>query len=250
MDQQRYSRRDFISSYGYRRPGIRLEFARLRELRAGRRCAGLFLRAAFRRSLGLCESEGQSGDTRQPDARDRARSTRWSNEPDFVVFTGDLTQTTDDPKVRRATAARVSGNRRRAEGAAGAFLRRRARRVARSRRGLSGSLRWRAPLHVRSQGCALHRARQHFRPGAGARFHADRVAEGGLGAHLEGRAHRRADPSPALLAVSAVGLGHSRRRGGDRASDAVPECHRVLRPHSSRASPHAPATSRTTPRWR
>ncbi len=35
------------------------------------------------------------------------RSTRSSTKPDFVVFTGDLTQTTDDPAVRRARLREV-----------------------------------------------------------------------------------------------------------------------------------------------
>ena len=100
MDQQRYSRRDFIALTGI---------------------GGL----VFASSLPGCASYGQAGgaqdfsfvqlsdvhwgysnpkvnpETRASLMRAIGAVNAMEQRPDFVVFTGDLTQTTDDPKVRR-----------------------------------------------------------------------------------------------------------------------------------------------------
>ena len=122
----------------------------------------LLLRAALRHALGL---QGRRP-TRTPRARSKRRSprsTRLRQQPDFIVFTGDLTHTTDDPKERRAAHG---ANSRRSSSAlqrqGRALHAGRARRVARQRRGVQGVLR-RDALHLRPQGRAFHRARQRLR---------------------------------------------------------------------------------------
>lgn len=101
MDEQRYSRRDFMALTGI---------------------GGL----VFASGLPGCASYGQAGRAQQdfsfvqlsdihwgysnPKVNPEPRATlmrtiaavnTMEQQPDFVVFTGDLTQTTDDPKVRR-----------------------------------------------------------------------------------------------------------------------------------------------------
>ena len=100
MDDKNYSRRDFMKMAGV--------------------CGGL----VFTSALPGCASMGQSGatdfsfvqlsdihwgygnpkvnpDTRGTLTRALAAVNGLEQKPDFVVFTGDLTQTTDDPKLRR-----------------------------------------------------------------------------------------------------------------------------------------------------
>ena len=101
MDEQRYSRRDFMALAGI---------------------GGL----VFASGLPGCASYGQAGSAQRdfsfvqlsdvhwgyanPKVNPEPRATvmrtiaavnAMEQQPDFVVFTGDLTQTTDDPKVRR-----------------------------------------------------------------------------------------------------------------------------------------------------
>ena len=101
MDEQRYSRRDFMALTGI---------------------GGL----VFASGLPGCSSYGQPGSTQQDFSFVQLSDVHWGyanpkvnpetrasltraiaavnaleQKPDFVVFTGDLTQTTDDPKIRR-----------------------------------------------------------------------------------------------------------------------------------------------------
>ena len=156
-------------------------------------------------------------------------------QPDFVVFTGDLTQTTDDPQAASRAAARGAGDRCRAASAAGAVLRRRARRIAGSRRGLSGGVRWCAELHLRSQGRSLHRPRQHLAAGAGAGRGATRLAPQGPRRPGEGGADRRPDASAAVSRSTRNGTG--RRGTGRRRSTCCPRM---------RMSPSSTATFTTS----
>ena len=83
-------------------------------------------------------------------------------QPEFIVFTGDLTHTTDDPKERRQRMTRISRHRVGAEGRRRPLHAGRARCVARQRRGVHRAFRKDA-LHLRSQGRAFHRRRQRVR---------------------------------------------------------------------------------------
>ena len=120
-----------------------------------------------------------------------------AQQPDFIVFTGDLTHTTDDPKLRRERMKRfheiVSAlavkDVRFMPGEHDASLDK--------GEAYQGVLR-RPPLHVRPQGRALHRPRQRLRSGRQAGRRAARLARRRPQAAQDRRPHRRADASAAV----------------------------------------------------
>ena len=170
-------------------------------------------------------------------AAHRGRDQRPRRQADFVVFTGDLTHTTDDPKERRRRMAEfksiVSGLGR----ARGALHPRRARRFGRSRRGLPRALR-RHALQLRPQGI-------HF-------VALDNVSDpaGALGD--EQIAWLRRDlarppraPRPWWCSrtgrsstSSPLGLDHDGRAGRDRRPLGARERDGLLRSHPPGAPPH------------
>jgi len=113
----------------------------------------------------------------------------------------------DDPKVRRQRLAEFREQAaelkvpRCASSPASTMLRSTAAR--RTQEVIGGA----AALHVRSQGRALHRARQHVRPRAGARRGADRVAQGRSRAAQGRRPDRRAHAPPAVFRCCRSGTG-------------------------------------------
>ena len=122
----------------------------------------------------------------------------------------------DHRRSQGAAAApqRVPRAGRRAQGPEGVLLRRRARCLARPRRGVPGNVRRPAPLHLRPQGHPLHRARQHLR----SRAHLGEKQIAWLKADL---ARQKADAPIVVLThrplfplAAAVGLGDARRHGG------------------------------------
>ena len=108
------SRRDILKDLGKLQPARSVERRRgrrrLRLTARGRRqrtkkksdsARGLLLPAALRHALGL-RGRRQPRGRRHADHGGRRRSTPSSARPDFIVFTGDLTHTTDDAAVRRS----------------------------------------------------------------------------------------------------------------------------------------------------
>ena len=73
--------------------------------------------------------------------------------PDFIVFTGDLTHITDDPRERRRRLAEFKRHRRGAQGEGRPLHAGRARRVARPRRGVQGILRRRRTTRSTTRAC-------------------------------------------------------------------------------------------------
>ncbi len=159
-------------------------------------------------------------------------------KPDFVVFTGDLTQTTDDPKVRRqrlvefrdqAAALKVP----KVYYFAGEH-------DASLDRGEAYQEVIGGPLYYTFDHKGIHFIvlDNTLRPGAassGAKqiewLKAD-LARQKPDAPIVVLTHR-----PLFPAAAAVGLGDARRHGGGRRVAAVPERDRVLRPHPPRAPP-------------
>ena len=143
-----------------------------------------------------------------------------ARQPDFIVFTGDLTHTTDDPKLRRERMKRfreiVSAlavkDVRFMPGEHDASLDK--------GEAYRGVLR-RAALHLRPQGHALHRPRQRLRSRRQARRRAARLARRRPQAAQARRPHHRADAPAVVRPAAAMGLDDGRRRQGDRAPDAL-----------------------------
>ena len=129
-----------------------------------------------------------------------------SQQPDFIMFTGDLTHTTDDPKERRKrmqefrdiVAALKVKDVRYMPGEHDASLD--------NGKGVQGIL-WRDPLYLRSQRRAFHRRRQRLRSDRGDRRRAIAVAERGSRQAAQGRANRRVHAPAIVRPLSAVGLG-------------------------------------------
>ncbi len=169
--------------------------------------------------------------------------------PDFIMFTGDLTHTTDDPEGAAAAAGGIPRHRVGPQGEDGPLHAGRARRGARLRQGVQGILR-RDALHVRPQGRAFHRARQRFRSGRADRRRAARLARRGPRAPAEGSQHRRLHAPAALRPLSAMGLGDARRRESGRPPDAVSRTSPCSTATSTRRITTRPGTSRITRRSR
>ena len=124
----------------------------------------LLLPPALRHALGLQGSAEPEADVTLEHAV--ATINAVDAQPDFVVFTGDLTHTTDDAAERRTRMARFKEIVSDAQGEGRPLPARRARRLARPRRRLPGGLR-RDALRLRPQGRPLRRARQRVaRPAA------------------------------------------------------------------------------------
>ena len=152
-------------------------------------------------------------------------------QPDFIVFTGDLTHTTDDPEERReahgASSARSSSackvkNVRFMPGEHDASL-----DNGEAFKEFFGATHY----TLRPQGRALHRARQRLRPAARDRRRAARLARGRPRSSRKDAPHRRAHAPAAVRPGAAMGLGDARRRQGDRAADAATRTSTVFYGH-------------------
>ena len=155
--------------------------------------------------------------------------------PDFVVFTGDLTQTTDDPKVRRARLREFRDRRRE-----------RRRSCATSPASTTPSLD-RGEAYQEVFGGTLNYTFDH----KGVHFivldntsdPAPMLGEAQLdwlrgrprGAYERRSADRGADPPAACSRSTRSGTGRPATARGDRPADAVSQRDRVLRPHPPRA---------------
>jgi 3',5'-cyclic AMP phosphodiesterase CpdA len=133
--------------------------------------------------------------------------------PDFIMFTGDLTHTTDDPKERRQRLAEFKKivadlkvkNVHFMPGEHDASL---------DQAKLSRNI-WQDVLHIRPQGRAFHRHRQCLR--SHRRDGDEQLAW--LAADLKnaaGRKYRGIYASAAVRSGTGMGLGDARRRQGDR----------------------------------
>ena len=216
--------------------------------------------AAGSRTSRSCSSRTCTGATRtrrstpRPRARCRAAIAAVNaleQKPDFVVFTGDLTQTTDDPKVRRAAATRVSRHR----GGAAACP-----KCTSSPASTTPSLD-RGEAYQEVFGGPLHYTFDH----KGVHFivldntsdpapilgdDAARVAEGrSRAAHA-----RRSRSSCSRTARSSRsirnGTGRRATAGRGRPADAVSRTSPCSTATSTTSTTSAPATSSITPRWR
>jgi 3',5'-cyclic AMP phosphodiesterase CpdA len=137
------------------------------------------------------------------------------DKPDFIVFTGDLTQTTDDPKVRRQRLAEFRDQ------AAGlkvpkvysspASTMRRSTAARPYQEVIGGPL----LLHLRPQGHPLHRARQHLRSRAPCLGEKQIEWLSAISRRQGRTTHRRVDAPSALPVAAAMGLGDARRHGGE-----------------------------------
>ena len=157
--------------------------------------------------------------------------------PDFIIFTGDLTHTTDDPKERRARMQRfreiVSALRvkdvRFMPGEHDAAL----------DKGEAYKEFFGAPYYTFDhKGVHFIALDNTTDPGAKLGRGAARLAGRRSQAAQDRRPDRRADASAAVRPPTELGLDDRRRRQGHRAADALPERRGVLRPHPPGASPH------------
>ena len=111
MDRNGYTRREFMKVAGLGGLVFASGLPGCASSARRRRTARLLLRAALGRALGLQQREGQPGVAQGTLRKAVAAVNRLEEKPDFVVFTGDLTQTTDDPKVRRQRLASFASRR-------------------------------------------------------------------------------------------------------------------------------------------
>ena len=162
---------------------------------------------------------------------------RCETPPDFIVFTGDLTHTTDDPAERRRrmtefrdiVAALKVKQVRFMPGEHDASLDRGA-----AYKEFFGDTFYSFD-HKGVHFIALDNVSD-----PGARIGDEQLAwmKADLAKRAKDSPDRGADASPLVRPGAQVGLGHARRRASDRDPDAVPEGDSVLRPHPPGAPPH------------
>ena len=173
-------------------------------------------------------------------------------QPDFIVFTGDLTHTTDDAAVRRKRMAEFRRHRARPQGQGPALPARRARRGEGRGRRVQGALRRRRTTPSITRACTSSRSTTCPIPKVRS-GRADRLARARISRRPA--ATRRIvvlTHRPLFDLLSRVGMvDEGRREGRSTLLLALPARHGLLRAHPPGASPHdrAHRAPRRAARW-